>query len=150
MPQSHTQVYLHIIFSTKNRIPLIHSSFEKDLYLHIEHECNRKGCIALKVGGCVDHVHILCRLSKHVLIPKLLEAIKGSSSKWVKANYPELHHFYWQDGYAAFSVSPREIDKVEAYIHNQHIHHQSKTFKEEYLEFLEHFQIKYDPNYLWD
>ena len=81
---------------------------------------------------------------------KLLEAIKGSSSKWVKTNYPDLSHFYWQDGYAAFSVSPQEIDKVESYIQNQHFHHLSKTFKEEYLEFLELFHIKYDPKYLWD
>lgn len=149
MSQSLTQVYLHIIFGTKDRLPMIHPVFENELYQYIEIQCNEHGCIALRVGGCIDHVHILCRLSKHFLIPKLLELVKGSSSKWVKTNYPEFNQFYWQDGYAAFSVSPHEIDKIDAYIQNQHIHHASKTFQEEYVDLLDRHRVKYDPKYLW-
>lgn len=129
---------------------MIHPVFENELYQYIENQCNEHGCIALKVGGYSDHVHILCRLSKHFLIPKLLELVKGSSSKWVKTHYPEFNQFYWQDGYAAFSVSPQDVDKIVAYIQNQHIHHASKTFQEEFHEILDRFQIKYDTKLLWD
>ena len=83
MAQSLVQVYLHIIFSTKNRQPLIMPDSETDLYQFLTNQCNLAVCPALQVGGCVDHVHILCRLSKNITIPKLLERVKGTSSKWM-------------------------------------------------------------------
>ena len=150
MSQSHVQVYLHIIFSTKYRAPLILPHIEVELYQLIEHQCNQLGCIAIEVGGCIDHVHILCRLSKHISIPKLLESIKGASSKGIKSKYSNLTNFYWQDGYGAFSESPKEVDNVSRYIRSQHEHHISKTFKEEYLELLHKNDVKFDHQYLWD
>ena len=150
MAQSLVQIYVHIIFSTKNRLPLIMPDYETDLYQYLTNQCNLSGCPALEVGGHVDHVHILCRLSKHSTIPKLLEKVKGSSSKWMKTKHPLLSEFYWQDGYGAFSVSPNEIDKVISYIKHQHEHHVDKTFKTEYLEFLKRFDVDYDERFLWD
>lgn len=150
MAQSLVQVYLHIIFSTKNRQPLIMPDYETDLYQFLTNQCNLALCPALQVGGCVDHVHILCRLSKNITIPKLLERVKGTSSKWMKTNHPLLSDFYWQDGYGAFSVSPNEIDKVISYIKHQREHHKDKTFKAEFLEFLKRFEVEYDERFLWD
>ena len=150
MPQSLTQVYLHIIFSTKNRIPVILPHMENDLYYCIEHQCHRMGCPVIQVGGYLDHVHILCRLSKHTTVPKLLEVIKGTSSKWIKTKHTDQDQFYWQDGYAAFSVSPRNVDAVAAYIRQQPIHHASISFKEEYLDLLKKSKIQFDPRYIWD
>ncbi len=97
MPQSLTQIYVHIVFSTEYRRPMILPSIEDELYQYLTNQCNLAGCIALEVGGHKDHVHILCRLSKHISIPKLLEKIKGTSSKWIKTKSQELSDFYWQD-----------------------------------------------------
>ncbi len=150
MGQSLAQVYIHIIFSTKYRKPMILHHFEKELHQFIADQCNQIGCIAIEVGGSVDHVHILCRLSKSIMIPALLQKIKGSSSKWIKTKYSILNDFYWQDGYGAFSVSPIDVDSVCEYIRNQHLHHLSQSYKEEYLGFLDLFEVEYDDQYLWD
>ena len=150
MPQSLTQIYVHIIFSTKYRRPMILPAIEAELYQYLTNQCNLAGCIALEVGGHLDHVHILGRLSKHTSTPKLLEKIKGASSKWIKTRSPALCDFYWQDGYGAFSVSARELDSIISYIRNQHIHHKSKSFEEEYLEILRQNKVEFDERYLWD
>lgn len=81
---------------------------------------------------------------------KLIEEIKSHSSKWTKTKSELLKKFYWQDGYGAFSVNPSEMDKVVAYIENQHDHHRKKTFKEEYLAFLKKYKVDYDERYIWE
>ena len=129
---------------------MILPDFEKDLYEFLENQCHYAGCTPLEVGGCFDHIHILCRISKHTYIPRLLEKIKGTSSKWLKTKHTSLTDFYWQDGYAVFSVSPQEIDQVRKYIQNQHVHHLTKSFQQEYVEFLKRYKVEYDPRYLWD
>jgi REP element-mobilizing transposase RayT len=129
---------------------MILPAIEDELYEYLTHQCNQAGCMALQVGGHQDHVHILCRLSKHTSIPKLLEKIKGTSSKWIKTRFHELSDFYWQDGYGAFSVSARDLDRIIAYIRNQHVHHRSKSFKEEYFKILDLNNVEYDQRYLWD
>ncbi len=83
-----------------------------------------------KIGGHLDHVHILCLLSKKVALVKLLEELKSHSSKWIKAKDKSLKGFYWQDGYGAFSVNPSQVDIVIEYIANQHVHHAKTTFQE--------------------
>jgi REP element-mobilizing transposase RayT len=129
---------------------MIKPDIANKLYEYLSNQCDQAGCIAMEVDGYIDHVHILCRLSKNVTIPKLLEKIKGTSSKWIKTKFPELKDFYWQDGYGAFSVSANEVANVITYIQNQTIHHQSKSFQEEYLELLNMHKVIYDPKYLWD
>lgn len=81
---------------------------------------------------------------------KLMEEIKSHSSKWIKTKGPGYENFYWQNGYGAFSVNPADVEKVIAYITNQHAHHDKKTFQEEYLDFLVKYGVKYDDKYLWD
>lgn len=149
MAQSLVVNYLHITFSTKHRAPLIHEFVEHELYAYLSEICRRHECPSLKVGGHIDHVHILCMLSRKIALMNLLEELKGHSSKWMKTKHPSLGSFYWQDGYGAFSVKPNEVDKVIKYIENQKEHHRTKSFQEEYLQFLNQYGVAYDERYLW-
>lgn len=90
----------------------------------------------MKIGGYTDHIHILCLLSKKLPLIKLLEELKAHSSKWIKTKDETLKNFYWQNGYGAFSVNPKEVDVVKDYIERQHDHHKQKTFQDEYRSFL--------------
>ena len=150
MAQSLVRNYLHVIFSTKNRVPLIIPSVEEELYKYLGGICNNLECLPVKIGGHVDHVHILCLLSKKIALIKLLEELKSSSSKWIKSKDEKLKSFYWQNGYGAFSVNPSEIDVVNHYIGNQHEHHRKKTFQDEYRAFLKKYKVVYDEKYVWD
>ena len=150
MGQSLAKNYLHIIFSTKNRKPLIHQPIETELHSYLGGICNGLECYSVKIGGYEDHIHILCLLSKKLALIKLLEELKSHSSKWIKTKDQNLKDFYWQDGYGAFSVSPSGIDMLKVYIENQHEHHKTKTFQEEYRIFMAEYQVEYDERYVWD
>ena len=150
MGQSLVKNYIHIIFSTKYRIPLILDSIQTELYSYIGGICKQLECYPIKIGGFIDHVHILCMLSKKVPLVKLLEEIKAHSSKWIKTKDDTFSKFYWQNGYGAFSVNPDEIDKVIAYIENQKEHHLKKTFQDEYRVFLKKYNVEFDEKYVWD
>jgi putative transposase len=150
MGQSLVKNYLHIVFSTKHRKPLIHPPYESELHSYLGGICKNMECPPIKIGGYTDHIHILCMLSKKIALMKLLEEIKSHSSKWMKTKDELLKNFYWQDGYGAFSVNPNEVDTVIAYISNQHEHHKKKTFKDEYRAFLKKYNVEYDERYVWD
>ncbi|PQJ10605.1 transposase [Flavipsychrobacter stenotrophus] len=147
MAQSLVNNYLHIIFSTKHRQPLIQSPYDNDLYNYIGGICRDMESNPIRVGGHLDHVHILCMLSKKVALSDLIKGIKTRSSKWAKTHSGE---FYWQEGYGAFSVNPTQIDKVVEYINSQHEHHRVKTFQDEYRGFLKKYNVEYDERYVWD
>jgi REP element-mobilizing transposase RayT len=123
---------------------------EEELHAYISSICNKLECYAVKVGGYNDHIHILCQLSKKIALMKLLEEIKSHSSKWIKTKGMGYTHFYWQNGYAAFSVKPSEIDRVIRYIERQHVHHGQQAFQEEMLLFFKKYNIEYDPRYVWE
>jgi len=150
MGQSLSQNYIHIIFSTKNRKPLILPEVEKDLYAYLGGICKRMDSTPLKICGTTNHVHILCKLSKKVTLVKLLEELKSHSSSWIKTKSDKLNGFYWQDGYGAFSVNPAQVDVVINYIANQKEHHKQKSFQEEYRAFLKKYNVDYDERYVWD
>ena len=150
MGQSLVQNYIHIIFSTKHRQPLITGAVEQELHAYLGGICNRLECQVIKVGGYVDHIHILCKLSKKITLIKLIEEVKSHSSKWIKTKGDEFENFYWQDGDGAFSVNPAEVDVVINYIAKQKEHHSKKTFKEEYTAFLKKYAVEYDERYVWD
>ena len=97
-------------FSTKHRAPLIDKQIEDKLYAYLGGICKGLECNPIQVGGYRNHVHILCLLSKKIAQMKLLEEVKKQSSKWMKTNGPDYANFYWQDGYAIFSVNPAEVD----------------------------------------
>ena len=150
MGQSLVKNYIHIVFSTKYRQPLIDQQVEAELHAYLGGICNRLECPVVIVGGYTDHIHILCMLSKKITLMKLLEEVKSHSSKWIKTKGEAYRNFYWQDGYGAFSVNPSEIDRVIHYIANQHAHHDKKEFKDEFRAFLNKYQVKYDERYVWD
>ena len=114
MGHSLVKNYLHIIFSTRYRQPLIKFPVEEELHKYLGAICNRLECQSIIVGGYVDHVHILCRLSQKIALMNLLEKLKSHSSKWIKTKGKDYENFYWQNGYGAFSVNPRQVDKCDS------------------------------------
>jgi len=119
MGQSLVKNYIHIVFSTKYRQPLIQQSVESELYSYLGGICNKLGCQVIKLGGFTDHIHILCLLSKKTTLVKLLEELKSHSSKWIKTKGEAYSNFYWQGGYGAFSVNPSDVETVINYSANQ-------------------------------
>jgi putative transposase len=150
MGQSLVKNYMHIVFSTKYRQPLIYPPYEDELHSYLGGICKNLECQPIKIGGHTDHVHILCMLSKKIALVTLIEKVKSGSSKWVKTLDASLANFYWQDGYGGFSVNPAEVDIVIAYIANQHKHHARQSYQDEYLGFLKKYQVEYDERYMWD
>ena len=150
MGQSLVKNYLHIVFSTKHRQPLINQPIETELYSYLGGICNKLGCQVLKVGGYTNHIHILCLLSKKITLIKLMEELKSNSSKWIKTKGEEFTNFYWQDGYGAFSVNPSEVQIVINYIANQKRHHDKKTFQDEFRGILKKYEVVYEEKYVWD
>ena len=150
MSQSILRSYLHICFSTKYRQPFIDDQIEDRLFNYLGGMCKEFDSQPLKVGGYLDHVHILCMLSRKITVMKLLEEIKSHSSKWIKTQGDAYHNFYWQKGYGGFSVNPRETDKVIEYIANQKAHHQQQSYQDEYRGMLKRYGVAYDERYVWD
>lgn len=150
MPQSLVNNLLHIIFSTKERQPLIHPEIESRLHSYMVGIFKKFDSPVIHMGGTKDHVHVLCSLSKNHSLIKVIENVKKSSSKWVKTIDPKYKKFYWQKGYGAFSVSASTKDAVLKYIENQKEHHKKRTFQEEYREILGKSQIEFDERYIWD
>ncbi|MBC7850292.1 MAG: IS200/IS605 family transposase [Chitinophagaceae bacterium] len=149
MGQSLVNIYTHIIFSTKNREPLINSAIEGELHRYLVGIVTNLNCKAIKVGGHVDHIHALCMLSKQLPITKLVQELKMDSSRWVKGKGEQYNNLYWQDGYGAFSVGSNVVDTIASYIENQHIHHRKITFQEEYRAFLIENRVEYNESYVW-
>jgi len=148
MPQSLARNVVHLVFSTKNREPLIGPDVRDDLFAYLAGTLNAIECPALRVGGVADHVHLLFVLSKTLPLCKAVEEVKKESSKWAKEN---VHpNFYWQTGYGAFSVSASNEERVTEYIDNQERHHRKRTFQDEFLAFLRKHGIKWDEKYVWD
>jgi REP element-mobilizing transposase RayT len=150
MAQSLSQIFLHIVFSTKDRAPFIQPEVEDELYAYMAKILNDLDCHAYKIYGCKDHVHIACNLSRTITVSHLLEEVKRSSSKWIKTKGREFKNFSWQKGYGAFSFGRSQLDDVVRYIEKQKHIHEKKTFKREFLEMLEKYEVEYDEKYLWD
>jgi putative transposase len=150
MAQTLVKNYLHIVFSTKGREPFIRPSIEKELHFYLIGLCTELECYPIKIGGYDNHVHIVINLSKKITLAALMEKIKGHSSKWIKTKGIEFQDFYWQGGYGAFSVRESDLPHLIEYLNNQHEHHKKLSFREEYISFLEEYEIDYDERYLWD
>ncbi len=150
MGQSLVKNYVHIVFSTKHRRKTISEDIAEDLFAYIGGICKNLECNPIIVGGYQNHIHILCTLSKKIALMTLLEKAKANSSNWIKTKGDKFQDFYWQNGYGCFSVNYKGVDIVSNYISNQKQHHQRKGFEEEYLNFLEEYQMEYDEKYIWD
>jgi putative transposase len=149
MPQSYTNLIYHIVFSTKNRQPLITASVKSRLYDYIGGTIRNQGGIALAINGIEDHVHVLAKLRPDKSVSAVLRDLKANSSGWLHDVFPELKDFSWQNGYAAFTVSASQVEKVKEYIANQEIHHQKNgSFRDEFIKLLSANQIEFDEKYL--
>jgi putative transposase len=151
MPQSLAQIYLHLVFSTKDRVPFLQDEAIRDeIHNYLGGTCNKLGCPSLRVGGVEDHVHILCRLGRGIEVADLFQGLKHDSSLWIKTKSKSLTDFHWQNGYGAFSVSPGHVEALRIYIANQEEHHRTETFQEEYRRLLKIYGLEWDERYVWD
>lgn len=150
MPQSLSFILVHIIFSTRERQPLLVREVRPDLYAYLAGIVRDEGNECFRVGGTADHVHLAVRMARTQDVSHLLEAVKSSSSRWLKGQHPDLNRFAWQRGYGAFSVGPTDSGALCRYIDNQEAHHRERTFKDEFRAFLKKYKIDYDENYVWD
>ena len=149
MPQSFTSLHFHLIFSTKNRMPLIGADLQSRLFEYIGGMLRSRDSRLIAAGGMPDHVHLLVSLSKEMAVADAVRFVKSNSSKWIHETFPNMSTFAWQTGYAAFAVSFSNIDGVKEYIDNQPEHHRQKTFQEEFIAFLKRHGIEYDERYLF-
>ncbi|MHC1727345.1 MAG: IS200/IS605 family transposase [Syntrophobacteraceae bacterium] len=151
MPQSLSQVHLHIIFSTKNRRAYLKpEGLRTEMHAFLSSVMREFDSPALVIGGIEDHVHILCMLSRTHAVAKIVGEVKRRSSKWIKTKDRSLEFFHWQNGYGAFSVSFSKTAEVQEYILNQSKHHEKMSFQEEYRRFLHKHGVDFDENYVWD
>ena len=151
MAHSFSQVYLHIVFSTKHRYPFLDDKeVRRRTHAYLATLCRDLGSPALKVGGTFDHVHILCRMSRTLEMADLVRDVKRKSSSWIKGVAERLSGFYWQQGYAVFSVCPFHLEIVSHYIENQEEHHKTEAFQDEYRRLLDEHGIEYDERYMWE
>ncbi|WP_439695891.1 IS200/IS605 family transposase [Mucilaginibacter sp. AW1-7] len=133
---SFVKIWIHLVFSTKNRSPWLKKEFRHDVYKHIAENCKEKEIFLQAINGYTDHVHCLISLGKDQNIAKITQLIKGESSFWINKNTLVDEQFSWQDDYFAVSVSESQVETVISYIKNQEIHHSKKSFDDEVNEFM--------------
>jgi putative transposase len=147
---TYSQIYIQIVFAVKKRDSLIQNTWEDELYKYITGIISNKGQKLLAINGMPDHVHILIGMKPSCCLSDLVREIKKSSTTFIKEKKFTKFNFRWQEGFGAFSYSHSSLNNVIAYIQNQKEHHRKKTFKEEYIEFLEKFQIEFKDEYLFE
>ncbi len=151
MPQSLTQVWLHLVFSTKNRrTDLQNPEFREEMFRMLSHHVEKAGCYPKCSGGWIDHVHVVCGLGRTVSIATLIENIKVGTSKWAKKTPHGVRWFGWQSGYGAFSVSQSNLENVISYVMRQEEHHKTMSFQEEFRELCRKHEVEIDERYVWD
>ena len=149
MANTYTSLYYHVVFSTKKRKPLIGTGIRERLRAFLGGIARENKMKALCVGGLDDHIHLLIMAPPTLSPSKMLQLVKGGSSKWIHDTFPRMRDFAWQDGYGVFTVSKSQIPDIIRYIQGQGEHHRVKTFQEEYLLFLQKHGIEYDERYVW-
>jgi REP element-mobilizing transposase RayT len=149
MANTYTQIYTHYVFAVQNRLGLIQQKWKSELYKYMTGIVEQQGHKLLQIGGMPDHIHALVSMSPKQSPSDLMFHIKRSSSLWINENRFVMGKFSWQEGFGAFSYSKSQISDVANYIETQEKHHKKRTFMEEYLEFLELFDVEYDERYVF-
>jgi putative transposase len=150
MPQTLTSLMIHVVFSTKHRANLIAPEVEGDLFAFMAGVLKNHDSRLLAANGTANHVHLLISQSKNVALSFLIQELKKSTSKWIKAKNVKFKDFQWQDGYGAFSIGESNVPALKQYIARQKEKHQKKSFENELREFLRKYEIEYDEKYIWD
>lgn len=148
MASTHLSLNFHVVFSTKDRFPLIAPEWRERLHAYMGGIVNNLGGIPLMTGGVADHVHLLLGLPATKALADIVRSIKTNSSRWVHDEM-EQKLFQWQEGYGAFTVSPSACPAVVDYIARQEEHHRARTFQEEYVSLLKKSGVGYDERFLW-
>jgi putative transposase len=150
MSNTYSQINIQIVFTVRNREALIQSAWEDQLYKYITGIVQMKKQKMLAINGMPDHLHLLIGINPACCISELVREIKKSSTQFINENKLCTYKFTWQEGYGAFSYSRSQIPNVYAYIQNQKQHHKKYTFKEEYISFLNKYEVEYDLKYLFE
>ncbi len=140
MNHTFTKIWMHVVFSTFERRPIISKNLEPFLHKHLWHLLNEIECIPLAINGYNDHVHVLFLLHPTKSIAEVLKQLKGNSSHTINQSNIIAEKFSWQTGYAAFSVSESQVGRVKAYIDNQKAHHQQRSFQNEVEDFIKVYE----------
>mgnify|MGYP001767302084 FL=1 len=148
MASTYISVNIHYVFSTKGRKNLISNEIKPRLWQFMGGIARKNKMVAYAVGGTENHVHVLLSIPATINIAEAIKLIKGGSSKWVNDEFIVPGGFKWQEGYGAFSVSQRGLQRTIAYILNQEDHHRKKSFRDEYVDFLNQCGIQYDERFL--
>lgn len=150
MAGTYTQLYIHFVFSVKNRDSIIKQNWSNELYKYISGIVKKLNHKLICINGMPSHIHILIGINPNQSISDLIRKKKCNSSIWINEKRLAAGRFEWQEGYGAFSYGKSQVSVVVAYINNQEEHHKKKTFKEEYLAFLKKYEIEYDERYVFN
>ena len=149
MANTYSQIYIQIVFAVQNRGALIDYSWEDELYKYITGIVQNKEQKLIAINGMPDHIHILIGMKPTCNLSDLVREIKKSSNTFINEQKISKFSFKWQEGFGAFSYSHSQLGNVISYIQNQKQHHKKVSFKDEYLAFLEKFEIEFDRDYLF-
>jgi REP element-mobilizing transposase RayT len=150
MAGSYTKILIQSVFAVKYRRALIHPIWEQQLYGYIGATLNKMGHVSIVVNGHIDHVHMFWAMKPTISLSDTMREVKANASRWVNASGFVDGRFEWQQGYAAFSYNHAQVNMVTNYIKRQHEHHQTQTFRAEYLDMLRTFDVAHDEAWVLD
>lgn len=149
MPNTYTQIHVQFVFTVQNRQSLIRKEWQDELYKYITGIVQANKHKMLQINGMPDHVHLLIGMRPSQSLSDLMRVVKGDSSEWINKRGFTKSRFSWQEGYGAFSYTKSQVPNVIRYIQNQEAHHIKKTFTEEYIDFLNAFEVDYDERFVF-
>ncbi len=150
MPQSYTNLLVHVVFSTKHREPWLQPNVRPQILDFVKGGIIEQDGIPLEINGVADHIHFLAKVRQDKTLSAIIRDVKARSSGWIHRTFPDLSMFAWQKGFGAFSVSQSQVPNVRKYIREQEEHHREVPFQDEFIDFLKRNEIEYDERYLWD
>ena len=149
MANTYHQIYLQLVFAVKYRAAVLDKAWREKVQGVMGNLINETGCKTIIVNGVEDHMHCFVGLKPAVSVSELMKTVKAKSSKYINDHNLTKARFEWQEGYGVFSYRQRDVDMIYKYVQNQEEHHQKQTFRKEYLELLNEFQIEYDEQYIF-
>jgi putative transposase len=151
MPQSLTAIFIHLVFSTKERRPWLGDKTLRDsLHAYLAGISKQLDCYPVQIGGVDDHVHVLAGFGRSICVAEWVKELKRVSNPWLKVQETGLSDFRWQGGYAAFSVSQSNLEQVKEYIARQEEHHRKLSFQDELRAMFRKHNVEFDERYVWD
>lgn len=148
MSGSYSQIYVHVTFSVRNKDHSIGKSWKDELYKYITGIITNKNQKLIAINGVADHIHLLIGLKPNCNLSDLIRDVKANSSKWINKKNFISGKFYWQEGGGSFSLGQSQLGSIINYINKQEEHHKKRTFKEEFIRFLDAYKVDYNEKYI--